>query len=94
MVIDAICAGGEAARDIDEFLRAENGEPAWVPPPEEEIEIPPAVDEEAVECPQAPMPELNARTRRRDFREVEKGYTQKMALAEACRCLRCDAEAD
>ena len=94
MVIDAIRAGQEAARSIDEFLRAEKGESAWVPPPEEEIEIPPAVEEEAVECPQTPMPELSARTRRRDFREVEKGYTRKMALSEACRCLRCDTEAD
>jgi NADH-quinone oxidoreductase subunit F len=94
MVIDAIRAGQDAARSIDEFLRAKRGEPAWVPPPGEEIEIPSAVEREAVECPQTPMPELSARSRRRDFREVEKGYTRKMALNEACRCQRCDAEAD
>jgi len=94
MVIDAIRAGQEAARSIDEFLRAEKGEPAWAPPPEEEIEIPPVVEEETIECPQTHMPELSARSRRRDFREVEKGYTRKMALVEACRCMRCDAEAE
>jgi NADPH-dependent glutamate synthase beta subunit-like oxidoreductase len=91
MVIDAIQAGQRAARGIDETIRLKNGEKPWVPPEEEMITIPFEVDEETKEQPQAPIPEVSPELRRKDFREVELGYTPEMALAEARRCMRCDA---
>ncbi len=94
MVIDAIRAGQDAARQIDAAIRAENGEKPWVSPADDTIDIPFEVDEEPVEQPQAPMPETAASERRKDFREVELGYTRQTALAEARRCMRCDAKVE
>lgn len=92
MVIDAIKAGQEVAKAIDEAIRAKNREKPWTPPKEEEIVIPFEVDEETVETPQARMPEVPAKERKKDFREVETGYTLELAMAEARRCLRCDVK--
>lgn len=73
-------------------IRAKNKEKPWTPPEEEKIEIPFEVDEETFETPQARMPELPAKERKKDFREVETGYTLETAMAEARRCLRCDVK--
>ncbi len=91
-VIDAIKAGQDVAKSIDEAIRAEKGEKPWIPPLEEVIDIPFEVDEETIECPQTRMPETSPEKRRKDFSEVETGYTLEMAMAEARRCMRCDAE--
>jgi len=91
-VIGAIEAGHQAARDMDSYIRKINGELAYVEPPEDKIEIPLIIDEEAVEAPQAKMPELHGPERKRNFKEVELGYLREVAIQEACRCLRCDAE--
>jgi NADH-quinone oxidoreductase subunit F len=91
-VIGAIEAGHQAARDMDSHIRKINGEPAYVEPPEDKIEIPLIIDEEAVEAPQAKMPEMHGPERKRNFKEVELGYLREVAIQEACRCLRCDAE--
>jgi NADH-quinone oxidoreductase subunit F len=91
-VIRAIAAGHQAAEDIDSAIRTVNGEPAYVAPPEEQIEIPFVIDEESEEQPQAAMPELEVSKRVKSFIEVELGYTKEDAIKEACRCLRCDAE--
>jgi NADH-quinone oxidoreductase subunit F len=90
MVIDAIKAGQTAARAIDAAIRVAHGEEPWMPPSEEMMEIPSKVDEEPAGQARTSMPEIPSRTRRNDFQEVESGYTLEMALAEACRCLRCD----
>jgi NADH-quinone oxidoreductase subunit F len=90
MVVDAIKAGQTAAQAIDTSIRETNGEKPWIAPVEEMIDIPLKVDEEPVEEPQISMPKASSKVRRTDFREVELGYTSEMALAEACRCLRCD----
>ena len=91
MVVDAIEAGQTAARAIDTAIRVTHGEKPWIAPAEEMIDIPSKSDEEPVEQPQISMPEASSKVRRTDFREVELGYTLEMALAEARRCLRCDA---
>jgi len=92
MVIDAIKAGQDAADRIDMAIRQANGEKPWISPVDETIDIPFEVDEDVIEQPQAAMPEAPAMERRRDFREVELGYSLKIATAEARRCMRCDAE--
>jgi NADH-quinone oxidoreductase subunit F len=91
MVVDAIRAGRDAARAIDDTIRAATGQKPYVPK-EDAIEIPFEVDADVVEQPQAAMPEAPARERSKDFREVELGYSLQMAVAEAHRCLRCDAK--
>ena len=92
-VIDAIHAGQTAARAIDAAIRAAKGEESWTAPAEETMEVPPNVDEEPVDQRRTSMPKVPSKIRRGDFREVELGYTLEMALAEACRCLRCDTRA-
>jgi NADH-quinone oxidoreductase subunit F len=91
-VIGAIQAGHQAASDMDSHIRKINSEPAYVEPPEDKIEIPFIIDEETVEAPQAKMPEMHGPERKRNFKEVELGYLREVAIQEACRCLRCDAE--
>ncbi|OPY91388.1 MAG: Glutamate synthase (NADPH) small chain [Syntrophus sp. PtaU1.Bin208] len=91
-VIKAIAAGHQAADDIDASIRKKNGEPAWTPPPEEEITIPFIIDEDTEEFPMARMPELEASARKANFQEVEVGYTRALAMKEATRCIRCDAK--
>ena len=91
-VIAAIASGHRAASDIDSHIRELSGEPAYVEPASEKIDIPFILDEESEEEPQAKMPEMHAKDRKRSFSEVELGYKKKAAVMEACRCLRCDAE--
>ena len=91
MVIDAIRAGQDAAKAIDAALRTAKGQEPWTPM-EEPIEVPFEVDEEAVEQAQMPMPEMDGPARKNNFAEVELGYTEEMALAEAGRCMRCDGK--
>ncbi|MCX7816475.1 MAG: NADH-quinone oxidoreductase subunit NuoF [Syntrophales bacterium] len=91
-VIEAIAAGKQAAQEIDAEIRKAKGEPPWEEPEEEKIEIPFEIDEETIESPQEKMPELSIVERKRNFSEVELGYTKEKAIKEACRCLRCDAE--
>ena len=74
MVVWAIHDGIAAAREIDAAIRARNNEPAWQPPPEEPIELPATLDEGIRESKRSPMPELPAKERRKDFREVELGF--------------------
>jgi NADH-quinone oxidoreductase subunit F len=88
-VVGAIAAGHTAAREIDEALRAENGEPAFIPV-EEEIEIPAMIDEEVQEMQRACVMEAECSERIKDFREVELGLSDEDVMSEACRCLRCD----
>jgi len=38
------------------------------------------------------MPELNGKSRKLGFAEVELGFMREDAIKEAVRCLRCDAE--
>ena len=84
--------GHKVAGDVDEAIREKNGEPAYVAPKEEKIDIPFEVDEEVIETPKAAMPELDTASRIKSFVEVELGYSKEVAYKEACRCLRCDAE--
>ncbi|MRR35299.1 FAD-binding protein, partial [bacterium] len=90
-VVEAIAMGHRVAADVDADIRAKNNEPAYKEPAEDAIEIPFEVDE-VIETPKAAMPELKAAKRIADFTEVELGYSKAVAIKEACRCLRCDAE--
>ncbi len=90
-VIDAIKAGQTAARAIDAAIRVSQwaGTVDGSGRGKDEISLR-RWDEEPVDQPRVSMPKAPSKIRRSDFREVELGYTLEMALAEACRCLRCD----
>jgi heterodisulfide reductase subunit A len=84
-VIEAIAAGKEAAISLDRYIRGvdlrtgRGEEKQVVELPIERIEPRPAV----------PMRYLPIEERVDNFREVELGYTEEMATAEAKRCLSC-----
>ena len=89
-VVGAIAAGHKAAEEIDAAIRARNHEGPYVPVIRDEVSIPKEVEEEIREMPRTPMPEAELAERVRDFREVELGFAESIALQEAGRCLRCD----
>jgi heterodisulfide reductase subunit A-like polyferredoxin len=93
-VIDAVAAGHKSAENIHKYLRGENIElrhhtdlPVVKMNPTEvsekirrgEIRVQPRVEMEA----------LNPETRTRSFEEVNRGFTEAEARAEASRCLQC-----
>ncbi len=87
-VIEAIAAGKRAAESITRYLRGENlatKRTLW-PPDISEVEYytPPVVEPET----RAQMPKLPL-TRRADFTEINLGFGEKEAIAEAQRCLSC-----
>ncbi len=84
-VIEAIAAGKEAAISIDRYIRGED-----LGAGRGEVEEPVKIPIEGIE-PQArvPMRFLPIEERVDNFREVELGYTQEMAVEEAKRCLSC-----
>ncbi len=91
-VIGAIAAGHQAAMDIDDAVRRQNGEAPWEALVEEKITVPFVLDEENPEAPQTKMPELIGADRKLNFIEVELGFSSADAVSEAARCLRCDLE--
>jgi len=87
-VIEAIAAGRQAAISIDKYLGGNGILDETLAPPEEEL----APLEEAEEKRRPKMPTLPIEKRLADFRQVELGYSEEMAIEEAQRCLRCDLE--
>ena len=87
-VIEAIAAGKRAAESIGRYLRGEDlaaGRALW-PPDTSDIEYytPPVVELEA----RAPMPKLPL-AERADFAEINLGFSEEEAVAEAERCISC-----
>jgi len=90
--IEAIAHGGRAAAAIDRHLRGEDvsfrapsfniAKERWDALPAAEL---PVVEPRE----RQPMPELGAAERVSNFEEVELGYTEEQARAEAARCLEC-----
>jgi NADPH-dependent glutamate synthase beta subunit-like oxidoreductase len=89
-IADSIGGGKLAAAMIHRYLRAQpvvrdyavTPRSPYVPPVERTVE--------ELEQPRLPMPLAPAAERVCDFRLVELGLTEEMALKEARRCLRCD----
>ena len=93
-VIEAVDSGHTAARSIMRYLQGEHLEPPRKPPlpvvrlSREEIEARVARGE-VKRQPRVPMPELPVEQRVGSFAEVERGYDDASAQAEAARCLAC-----
>jgi len=87
-VIEAIAHGRLAATSIDKYLGGEGDIEETLAPPEEAMKpLEEAEEEMRVEIPAPP-----AKERIKNFGDVELSLSQKMAIKEAGRCLRCDLE--
>ncbi|MBI4495470.1 MAG: FAD-dependent oxidoreductase [Deltaproteobacteria bacterium] len=93
-VIEAVAAGHKAAASVHRYLRGEELEPA-VPPElpvvklsREEVQAKMTAGE-VRRAPRVRMSALAGAERTGSFREVELGYTDEEAQAEAARCLAC-----
>ena len=86
--IHAIAAGRKGAASIHNYLRGEQGVSLWADPlPEarpDDTELAKVASQ-----PRVHMPEQPGAERRRSWVEVQKGYTEEQAVAEAKRCLQC-----
>jgi heterodisulfide reductase subunit A-like polyferredoxin len=93
-VIEAVASGHTAAQSIIRYLRGEQLEP----PPKPDLPVV-VISQEEIEGrlargeiqrqPRVPMPELPVSQRSDNFAEVEGGYDDESAQAEAARCLAC-----
>ena len=84
-VVDAIAAGKKAAISIDQYLRDKEPEVE-----RQEIKIVEEVPKEGLQKrARQIMPVLSLKESVESFHEVERGFTEEMALQEAERCLNC-----
>ena len=92
-VVDAVAAGKVAAESIDQFLSGKEIEREYrLTRPSRYIEPVELGEEELSKAEPPSMPHLPVAEREHNFKEVELGLTEKMAVQEARRCLRCDLE--
>ena len=90
-VIEAIVAGKRAAVSIDCYLRGETiPDSPCVPEPRGEVDFLPVTYLEKVKLNRSQSLTLSVKERKGNFRQVDLGLTDEMALNEAKRCLRCD----
>jgi len=92
-VVDAVASGKISAESIDKFLSNEQVKREYkVTRPSRYIEPVELSEEELTKTEPPSMPHLSLDERKHNFKEVEKGLTEEMAIREARRCLRCDLE--
>ncbi len=93
-VIEAVAAGHKVAGSIHRYLSGEPLEPKFAPDlpvvkmTRAEVETK-LVRNEIHVTPRVAMPMMSAEARRNNFVEVERGYSEEQAKAEASRCLAC-----
>lgn len=92
IAVNAVAAGRRAAFAINQFLRGEKvvGDPETYNHTMGELsEIPAALTDPFEKSGRIPMPHLDAKARAKTFEEVETGFTEEQARAEAARCMEC-----
>jgi heterodisulfide reductase subunit A-like polyferredoxin len=88
IAVEAMAKGREAAISIDRFLNGQDMQEGR--DKEAKVKADPDIDRWDVEIrSRAHMPMLSLDERRGNFREVDLGLTEEMALEEARRCLNC-----
>jgi heterodisulfide reductase subunit A-like polyferredoxin len=93
-VIEAVASGHRTAESIHRYLRGEELEPE-LKPELPVVDLSQAEIQERIQrgevrvTPRVPVPELPVEERIASFAEVETGYTEEQAQAEAARCLAC-----
>jgi NADPH-dependent glutamate synthase beta subunit-like oxidoreductase/formate hydrogenlyase subunit 6/NADH:ubiquinone oxidoreductase subunit I len=88
-VIDAIGTGKQAAQGIDAFLRGIRLEDELVVDAQVTVARRELLPEEKVPKPRHSMPTIGLDERTRSYAEVELGFDEATAVAEASRCLSC-----
>ncbi|MEJ5348978.1 MAG: NAD(P)-binding protein [Desulfosoma sp.] len=84
-VVQAIAAGKEVAVSIDRYLRGVDlREGRWTP-----SRTAPCPEKPVRKVPRFEMPRLDAKERIHSFQEVQLGFDEETARAEAQRCLQC-----
>jgi NADH-quinone oxidoreductase subunit F len=92
-VVEAVAAGKKTAKVIDRYLCGQElVEPPRVKLPEVFLEPAAVSDEEFEDVPRAEPATLDAKSRKKNFAEVELPLSVEQAKREARRCLRCDLE--
>jgi formate dehydrogenase major subunit len=92
IAVTAVGAGRRAAFAMDQFLRGEpvTGDPEMYNHSMGELEdIPPSVTDPFEKSTRIPMPHREAKARAKTFDEVETGFSEEEARAEAARCMEC-----
>jgi len=97
-VIDAIAAGKQACHSIDQYLKGEDIKKEYHLIRPSQYVAPLKLSAEEVEnlldAKRSKMPELSPEKRKYNLMEVEKGLSEKQAVSEARRCLRCELETE
>ena len=94
-VVNAMAAGKIAAETIEKYLSGQPLERAHaLTRPSIYIKPVEISEAEAAKAKRPKMPHLTMAQRRKNFKEIELGLTEKMARAEARRCLRCELETE
>jgi NADH-quinone oxidoreductase subunit F len=92
-VTGAMAHGKLAAQMIDYFVRGEKLEPKYeVTRAAARVEAIELSEEESMNLKKPEMPAIPVEERTASFKEVELGFSEAAAIAEAKRCLRCDLE--
>ena len=92
-VTGAMSHGKTAAKMIDKYIRGEKLEATYeVTRPAARIEATELSEEETKNLKRPEMPCIPVDQRTKSFKEVELGFNEAAAVAEAKRCLRCDLE--
>jgi len=94
LVVDALAAGKQAAFSIDQFLKGEPLLPSKEAPRVTLGELSTEVIDKIKKEERQEIPALSPEGRKTGFQQVELGYTEEMALAEAKRCVNCGAGAE
>jgi len=94
-VVEAMAAGKVASESIDKYLRKESLARVYeVTKPSLLVEALELTEEELAQLKRPEMPHLPIKGRSKNFKEVELGLDEKMAIKEARRCLRCELESE
>jgi len=93
-VVEAMAHGKTVARMIQRYIEGRPVEREYsVTRPVMDVDVVELSDEEVANLRRPKMPEVPVVEREGNFREVQLGFTEEMAVAEARRCVRCDKEA-
>ncbi|MFC2169107.1 FAD-dependent oxidoreductase [Acidobacteriota bacterium] len=94
-VVEAIAAGKTAAESIEKYIEGKSLAREYkLSRPSLYVEPIELTEEEIEEFKKSKMPKLSAKGRQKNFKEVELGFTEEIAIKEARRCLRCELETE
>jgi len=94
-VVQAMAAGKIAAASITQYLEGKNVEREYeLTRPSVYVEPVEIGEKELAKMKRPKMPRLRVSARKKNFKEVELGLTEKAAIKEARRCLRCELQTE